>query len=144
MKSHLAQLLQSLTGPYFAPSMGLLYMSAKLMIRHILHKFAEHVYDFWGTMAWFGVDVILLASSLSIAIRVPEKMKLGYEASVFFYIIILLCFLGTCACYTFFTKRRNLLNGARPHRDFRLFLYLSVNWFLGFAWFWAIIDSVRA
>ena len=144
MRSHLAPFFQSLTGDYFSPVVGLFYICAKLLIRHILHKFADAIYDFWGTMAWFGVDIILLSSSISIALQVPEKLHLNYHASVYFYLTILVCFLGTCAFYTFFMKRRRSLEGIRPYCDVRLFLYISTIWLLGFASFWAIVDSLKA
>jgi hypothetical protein len=143
VSDYLILILDKLSGVYFAPVMGIVYICCKLVIRHILHKFAEHEYDFWGTMAWFGVDIILLSSSVCVAAKVHARTSNNYATQVLFYISLIMCFFLSCTFYTFFTKRRKSLTGLRPYKDPGLFFYMCAIWFLGFLWFWNTIDLLK-
>ena len=136
-------LLQLLAGPYGIPIIGLAYIVGKIIIRHFVHAAIDHEYDFWSTLAWFGVDTTLLSLSVSAACQVHIKLGLNSQQTHAWYFVFVISVLATVFVYLFFTKRRDKLNQLRPYMDLGLFCYMTVLWFVGFAWFWKVLKALK-
>src|SRR5947209_5082124 len=158
MKYYIDQLIHGITGEFFAPVIGLVYILVKVVLRHIIHKAIDHDYDFWGVIAWFSVDITLLSLSVCAASNVPAKLALSHQESIFWYLAFVFFFIMAAFCYLFFVKRKNRLekemgkdkkgkkdkkDKVPPYKDLRLSFYLSTGWFIGFAWFWATLRALK-
>lgn len=132
-------------GSYSAPIIGLTYIIVKLFVRHVIHKAIDHDFDMWDVIAWFSVDVTLLSLSVSAATKIHAKPKMGFTGDeiYFFYIIFAAFFLLNATLYLFFTKRRDRLKKIRPYKDWKLGALLCFSWFIGFAWFWGVLDALK-
>jgi uncharacterized membrane protein YbhN (UPF0104 family) len=152
MRSYFTRLIVAVTGDYFAPMIGLTYIIVKIVLRHLIHKAIDHVYDFWGVIAWFSVDITLLALSVCAASNVPARLKLSQQESIFWYLAFVFFFILAAFLYLFFVKRRNRLvkdkkkgkDRVLPYKDAGLFIYLSFGWFIGFACFWATLGALHS
>lgn len=150
MTDYTDQFINAVTGEYFAPIINLSYILMKIILRHIIHKAIDHDYDFWGVIAWFSVDITLLSLSVCAAANVTAN-HFSHRGSIFWYLTFIFFFIIAAFCYLFFVKRRNKLDKGkknkkdkvRPYKDWRLSLYLSTGWFIGFACFWATLRALR-
>lgn len=151
MEYYVNQLMHGITGEYFAPVIGLMYILVKIALRHLIHKAIDHTYDLWGVIAWFSVDITLLSLSVCAASNVPAKRGLSHQESIFWYVAFIFFFIIAAFCYLFFVKRRNKLDKGKkskkdqvhPYKDLRLTIYLSAGWFIGFGWFWATLRALK-
>jgi H+/Cl- antiporter ClcA len=152
MKYAAFQLIHALTTEYFAPSIGLIYILVKITLRHIIHKAIDHNYDVWGVISWFSVDITLLSLSVCTVANAPYNRGLNREESILWYLAFVFFFIIATFCYLFFVKRRDKLDKGKkskkdkiqPYKDLRLSFYLSAGWFIGFAWFWVTLTSLKS
>jgi hypothetical protein len=128
---------------YFSPTIGLFYIVAKIFFRHLIHSAINHVYDFWSTLAWFSVDLCLLSLAVCAGSKAHAKMGFTHEETIFLYAVFVSSLLLVFFAYLFFTQRRDGLENIRPYKDARLAAYMTFSWFVGFAWFWTVLEALK-
>jgi cytosine/uracil/thiamine/allantoin permease len=136
-------LFRLLAGPFGIPLIGLAYIMGKIIVRHLVHAAIDHVYDFWSTLAWFGVDATLLSLSVSVACQVPNKLRFDPQQAHAWYFCFVFSALISLFLYLFFTKRRDRLQQVRPYEDFLLSCYVTGLWLSGFLWFWKVLNTLK-
>jgi hypothetical protein len=122
----------------FAPSMGVLFLVGKLVIRRVARRLAAVSFDMADAVAWFGVDISALSLTLWIGLRLHSRAHLGYEETVAAYVVLTLIVIVAACCY-----RAHLYTVRNP--AFRAFRRLAKMWWtfaglsLGFSCFVATV-----
>lgn len=132
----------------FAPLMGLTFVTAKVAVKYFVSNSLKRHFDAWEIISWFGVDLCLLNLAVSISLKLNEVLSphYGYEGVVCWYISLLVTLIISIFLYLYFNRSRADLIRAdlmrSPFLTFKLFITLSLLWFISFYFFLTIIDLI--
>lgn len=121
--------MNTLLGMALGTILGLFFLVAKALLRHLSHKVIAAPSDLWLIPAWFGVDlcIISLSSVLVGRLLLPHS----YVGIILHILVWCVLLFGSICGYTQFVKRRRRCRKKNPARDRRLAFALTLGLFCG-------------
>jgi hypothetical protein len=133
---------QPLATRAFAPTMGLVFLGAKVGIRRVTRRMAGAVFDMPDAVAWFGVDLAVLSLSLWIGLKLHSRVPdLTYQGTVMLYVVLFTVVGMTAWCYNAYLRlARRPTDG--PWYRIGLAVRILGGLFFGFSSFLSAVDIV--
>jgi hypothetical protein len=121
----------------FPSMLALAYLTFKLYAKWHGRRVLKQTYDGTETATWFGVDLAMLAISISVTASVPVAYRFSTQGATWWYIVHVVCLFLSIFGYQLFLFYRVQPARSRWGKTVRVRTLVCVNLFLGFAPFLA-------